>query len=114
LENNLAAAASIRAGQEAARAEAPALSERNQERKKRQEMRRKKSRKDNFKNKKKLIIERQYLVPTKGSKAQAQHDSPLLRAINSGFSRSTQLFSKKSQPGAYTVYAPGCAVFMEN
>ena len=30
------------------------------------------------------------------------------------FSRSTLLFSKKNQPGAYTVYAPGCVFFMES
>ena len=31
-----------------------------------------------------------------------------------GFPRSIPFSSKKSQPGAYTVCAPGCEVFMEN
>jgi len=49
----------------------------------------------------------------------------VLRAINRGFTwnptfgagvfRGRLCFpKKKSQPGAYTVYAPGCAIFMEN
>ena len=37
-----------------------------------------------------------------------------IRRLGSGFSKVDSVFLKKSQPGACTVYAPGCVFFLEN
>ena len=37
-----------------------------------------------------------------------------IRRLESGFSQVDSVFLKKSQPGAFTVYAPGCVIFIEN